>query len=60
MKRKILLVFAAFLAMTFIYSQANAQADKMIGLWKTIDDETLKPKSVVKLYLNNNKIISKL
>ncbi len=45
MKSKILLVFAAFLAMTFFYSKANAQVDKMIGLWKTIDDDEDKGKA---------------
>ena len=49
MKRKFLLVFAAFLAMTFVFGQANAQTDKMIGLWKTIDDETGEAKSHVKI-----------
>ncbi len=50
MKRKILLVFTAFLAVAFFYGQANAQAEKMIGLWKTIDDETGEAKSHVKIY----------
>ena len=54
MKRIFFLVFTAFLAITFFYGQANAQADKIVGLWKTIDDETGESKSHVKIYKAKN------
>jgi len=49
MKMKILIVLGAFIAMTLFFSQANAQGSKMIGTWKTIDDETGEAKSYVKI-----------
>lgn len=33
-----------------------AQHEEITGLWKTIDDETGQPKSVVKLYLKDGKL----
>ena len=49
MTKKILIVLGAFLAMTFFSTQVNAQVDKIIGTWKTIDDETGEAKSYVKI-----------
>ncbi len=49
MKSKILIVLGAFIAMTLFFNQANAQGSKMVGTWKTIDDETGEAKSYVKI-----------
>lgn len=49
MTKKILIVLTAFLAMTFYVNKANAQVDKIVGIWKTIDDETGEAKSYVKI-----------
>lgn len=34
----------------------NAQHEEITGLWKTIDDETGDPKSVVKIYIQDGKL----
>jgi uncharacterized protein (DUF2147 family) len=44
------------LALIFVYSNLFAQHNDITGLWKTIDDETGKPKSVVKIYIENGKL----
>lgn len=49
MKKVILTVLSLFLVMTFFNTQTNAQATKIIGTWKTIDDETGDAKSYVKI-----------
>ena len=36
------------------------KAQKEVGLWKTIDDETGKPKSYVELYIKNGKLYGKV
>jgi uncharacterized protein (DUF2147 family) len=36
------------------------KAQKEVGLWKTIDDETGKPKSYVELYIKNGKLYGKI
>ncbi|MBK8944541.1 MAG: DUF2147 domain-containing protein [Ignavibacteriae bacterium] len=53
--KKIIYVFVVLVA--FILS-ANiyAQKEKVEGLWKTIDDETGQPKSVVKVYVKDGKV----
>ena len=40
----------------FWASTLFAQHEEITGLWKTIDDETNKPKSVVKLYIQDGKL----
>ncbi|MBK7104957.1 MAG: DUF2147 domain-containing protein [Ignavibacteriae bacterium] len=45
-------VIAAFLFSANIY----AQNEKVEGLWKTIDDETGQPKSIVKVYVKDGKV----
>jgi uncharacterized protein (DUF2147 family) len=54
MKRKILLVFALFIALSAVNFKLFAQVDKMVGLWKTIDDEKNEEKSYVKIYKATN------
>lgn len=44
----------------FIISVASAQAQSIVGKWKTIDDETGKPKSVVEIFEKNGKIYGKI
>ena len=49
MKKKILFVLAAFISMTLFVNQASAQRGEIVGLWKTIDDETGEAKSYVQI-----------
>ena len=46
-----ILLFTAIL-----FSNLTAQHEEIMGLWKTIDDETGKPKSVVKIYIQDGKL----
>jgi uncharacterized protein (DUF2147 family) len=50
MKKRTLSIFVLILAFSFSYTHVHAQADKIVGLWKTIDDETGEAKSHVKIY----------
>jgi uncharacterized protein (DUF2147 family) len=47
-----------FIAFVFIYSNINAQS--VIGKWKTIDDKTGKPRSVVEIYELSGKVYGKI
>ncbi len=53
--KKILLYFS--LVFTFVFT---AQAQSVLGKWKTIDDETGKEKSVVEIYEKNGKVYGKI
>ena len=53
--KKILLTFS-LIVLTVI----TASAQDVIGKWKTVDDETGKPKSVVEIYKENGKIYGKV
>ncbi len=55
MKKLLFTMMAAFAMMCAFSSTAMAQED-VVGYWKTIDDETNKPKSIVKIYEKNGKI----
>ncbi len=58
MKRLFLLVSVfMFLAMS---STLFAQKDPIIGKWKTIDDETGEPKSIVEIYMRNGKFYGRV
>ena len=48
-------ILSLFVSMAF-YAQSNS----VIGKWKTIDDETGKPKSIVEIYENSGKIYGKV
>ena len=48
-------ILALFVSMAF-YAQSNS----VIGKWKTIDDETGKPKSIVEIYEHSGKIYGKV
>jgi len=49
-----------FIAILLIVSVSNAQNHGVIGKWKTIDDETNKPKSIVEIYEKSGKIYGKV
>ena len=44
------------LILLFLSIPLFAQHDDITGLWKTIDDETGNPKSVVKIYIEDGKL----
>lgn len=48
-------ILSLFISMAF-YAQSNT----VIGKWKTIDDETGKPKSIVEIYEQSGKIYGKV
>ena len=52
--RKYILSIAALLFSTIFYSQS------VVGKWKTIDDETGKPKSIIEIYEKSGKIYGKV
>lgn len=54
--RKIILL-ASILCATVV---STMQSQSVIGKWKTIDDETGKPKSIVEVYENSGKIYAKI
>lgn len=58
MKRFSLMLFFAFLFL--LSSQTFAQQDPIIGKWKTIDDETGEPKSIVEIYMRNGKFYGRV
>jgi uncharacterized protein (DUF2147 family) len=45
---------------TVLLFATQMQAQSVIGKWKTIDDETMKPKSVVEIYEKDGKIYGKI
>lgn len=55
MKKSILCIAALFFSTIFY-----AQSQTVIGKWKTIDDETGKPKSIVEIYEKSGKIYGKV
>jgi len=50
MKKQFLLVFGIMSLLLVFGNQANAQVNQMLGMWKTIDDETGEAKSYVKIF----------
>lgn len=51
MRKIVLMLSIIFYATTLL-----AQHEDITGLWKTIDDETNKPKSIVKIYIQDGKL----
>lgn len=47
-------------AMVFVFQGAYASSADIVGKWKTIDDETQKPKSIVEIYKNGNSYQGKI
>lgn len=54
MKR--LFILSASIMFLLLSNILFAQHDEITGLWKSIDDETGNPKSVVKIYLKDGKV----
>ena len=50
MKQKVFLAIAVFFAVSTFNLNVYAQVDKIVGLWKTIDDEKNEEKSYVRIY----------
>lgn len=55
MKRNTVLSLVVFFAMFW-----NAQSQTVLGKWKTIDDETKQPKSIVEIYEKSGKYYGKI
>ena len=53
---KLFKVALLFILTILFVNNANAQHEDITGLWKTIDDETGQPKSIVKIYLEDGKL----
>ncbi len=53
--KKIALIFAALLPVINAFS-----AENVLGFWRTIDDETQKPKSIVCLYEKGDKLYGRI
>ncbi len=49
-------LFSALVIILLFSINIQAQHDEITGYWKTIDDETGQPKSVVKIYLKDGKL----
>ena len=49
-----------FLATFIILAYFSMSAQDVIGKWRTIDDETGKPKSIVEIYKDGNKYYGKI
>src|SRR6478736_2249399 len=47
-------------AVLFAVTTLSAHSQSVIGKWKTIDDETGKPKSIVEIYEKSGKIYGKV
>jgi uncharacterized protein (DUF2147 family) len=55
MKKSILCILVLLFS-TMFYAQKNS----VVGKWKTIDDETGKPKSIIEIYEKSGKIYAKV
>ena len=49
-----------FTLLVLVFVVATAAAQSVLGKWKTIDDETGKPKSIVELYEKNGKVYGRI
>lgn len=49
-----------FLGLILLVGFMNVNAQDVVGKWKTIDDETGKPKSIVEIYKDGNKYYGKI
>ena len=58
MKR--LFILSASIIFLLISNVLFAQHEDIVGLWKTIDDETGKKKSIVKIYEQDGKYFGKI
>lgn len=49
-----------FFSFSFVLIIIGANAQDIVGKWKTIDDETGKPKSIVEIFIKNGKAYGKI
>ena len=49
-----------YLLLLFILFISNSYAQSVVGKWKTIDDETGKPKSIVEIFIKDGKAYGKI
>ena len=54
--KRLTLLLTVFLFAIVLNANSYAQHEEITGLWKTIDDETGRVKSVVKIYLKDGKL----
>ncbi len=57
--KKFLVPFAVLVVLS-LSRFAFAQQDPIIGKWKTIDDETHEPKSIVEIYMKDGKFYGRI
>ncbi len=57
--KKFLVPFAVLVVLSLSHF-AFAQQDPIIGKWKTIDDETHEPKSIVEIYMKDGKFYGRI
>jgi len=57
--KKFLVPFAVLVVLS-LSRLAFAQQDPIIGKWKTIDDETHEPKSIVEIYMKDGKFYGRI
>ncbi len=60
MSKRLLLILLCALFPLFSLTHAFAQDSTITGLWKTIDDETGKKKSIVKIYEQDGKYFGRI
>ncbi|MEJ2545985.1 MAG: DUF2147 domain-containing protein [Calditrichaceae bacterium] len=53
-------IFLFVILMLTLVAFSNAQAQDIVGRWKTIDDETGKEKSIVNIYMQDGKYFGKI
>ena len=50
------IVAIQFVALLFIFASQSGFAQSPVGFWKTIDDDTNEPRSIVEIYEENGKV----
>ncbi|MCD4742429.1 MAG: DUF2147 domain-containing protein [Desulfobacteraceae bacterium] len=60
MSKKLFIILLCALFPLFFLSNASAKDSSITGLWKTIDDETGKKKSIVEIYEQDGKYFGKI
>ena len=60
MSKKLFIIFLCALFPLCFLSSASAKDSSITGLWKTIDDETGKKKSIVEIYEQDGKYFGKI
>lgn len=60
MKKCLLAITLAFFLSLFLGVTGFAQTEPIVGKWKTIDDETNQPKSIIEIYEQEGKYFGKI